>query len=427
MNCMNCGASVMKSAEYCPKCGFHVLSQRKAVYLSKLYYNQGLEKATVRDLSGAITCLKQSLKYNKSNIDARNLLGLVYFETGEVVASLCEWVISKNLRPRNNLATEYIERLQANPSKLDTINRTVNKYNLALSYCREGNEDLAVIQLKKLLVQNPHLIKGYHLLALLQIREGSYSKARKTLKKALKIDKTNTTTLRFLKEVDEQTGMTTDLNGKTRRLKLYPAETENKELIQPRRVFQSGNDLVILPPVFRESHAVGFFLNLLLGIAIGAAALWFLVVPAIRQNIYDTVNEEMKISGSTLNSQAARIEQLESDAEEANQNTSDAQAEVSAANMRVENTDKLMLAYQSLNQGDTSSAASYLQTVSRDFLSEQGQALYDVVHTSLNLPSETPAPGTENGSGDGGNDSGYDSSQYEDGQGDYDSGYDSSY
>ena len=29
------------------------------------------------------------------NIDARNLLGLVYFETGEVVEALTEWVISK--------------------------------------------------------------------------------------------------------------------------------------------------------------------------------------------------------------------------------------------------------------------------------------------------------------------------------------------
>ncbi len=36
----------------------------------------------MRDLSGAIVCLKRSLKFNKENIAARNLLGLVYFETG---------------------------------------------------------------------------------------------------------------------------------------------------------------------------------------------------------------------------------------------------------------------------------------------------------------------------------------------------------
>ena len=40
---------------------------------------RGLEKAEIRDLSGAIDLLKRSLKFNKLNIQARNLLGLVYF------------------------------------------------------------------------------------------------------------------------------------------------------------------------------------------------------------------------------------------------------------------------------------------------------------------------------------------------------------
>lgn len=100
MNCMNCGAFLVdKDLDYCPKCGCNVLIQKKVDYLSRQYYNRGLEKASVRDLSGAIDCLKQSLIYNKHNIQARNLLGLVYFETGEVVAALSEWVISKNLQP----------------------------------------------------------------------------------------------------------------------------------------------------------------------------------------------------------------------------------------------------------------------------------------------------------------------------------------
>ena len=74
-----------------------------------------------------------------------------------------------------------------------------------------GSEDVAVIQLKKILNQNPKLIKGYHLLALIYLKQEEYEKARKVLKKAAKIDKTNSTTLRFLKEVDEQTGTMTSL------------------------------------------------------------------------------------------------------------------------------------------------------------------------------------------------------------------------
>ena len=69
MNCMNCGAFLTDmDLDYCPNCGYNVLIQKKVDYLSKIFYNQGLEKASIRDLSGAIACLKQSLMYDKRNI-----------------------------------------------------------------------------------------------------------------------------------------------------------------------------------------------------------------------------------------------------------------------------------------------------------------------------------------------------------------------
>ena len=87
MKCIYCGASA-QSEEYCRICGADLTLPRRIIRISNLLYNQGLEKAQVRDLSGAISCLKRSLKFNKENTDARNLLGLCYFETGEVVNAL---------------------------------------------------------------------------------------------------------------------------------------------------------------------------------------------------------------------------------------------------------------------------------------------------------------------------------------------------
>ena len=139
MNCMKCGAPA-GNAGICPRCGQDLSVQKKALQLSVAYYNQGLDKAQIRDLSGAIDMLQRSLKYNKLNIPARNLLGLVYFETGEAVSALSEWIISKNIKPENNIASEYIQRVQAEPAKLDTINQTIKKYNIALKCCREGND-----------------------------------------------------------------------------------------------------------------------------------------------------------------------------------------------------------------------------------------------------------------------------------------------
>lgn len=400
MNCLNCQTPVSRGTEYCPKCGFHVLSQRKAIYLSKLYYNQGLEKASVRDLSGAISCLRQSLKFSKLNIQARNLLGLVYFETGEVVAALCEWVISKNIQPKDNLAVYYIDKLQANPSRLEVINRTVNKYNLALSYCRQGNEDMAVIQLKKLLSQNPKLIKAYHLLALVQMKNGEYTKARRTLKKALKIDKTNTTSLRFLREVDEQTGTATDLSGKTRKASSEMAENPLKK-----RMMKAGNDFVIIPPPFRESSTVGLVLNVLVGVLIGVAAMWYLVVPAKTQQAYDAVNQEVLASGGALLTQEVQEEPNQEETDE----SQDLQTQLAEASSKASSAENLMLAYQAMDAQDMKNAAEYLKNVQEADLSEKMKSIYQTVSNTVNPPQED-APID---SGENEYDSDYDSGEYD--------------
>ena len=96
MKCYNCGAKLGRE-NICPECGVNVKIYKKIVMASNEYYNDALAKASVRDLSGAIESLKTSLKFNKLNIDARNLLGLIYFEMGEVVEALTEWVISKTI------------------------------------------------------------------------------------------------------------------------------------------------------------------------------------------------------------------------------------------------------------------------------------------------------------------------------------------
>ena len=79
---------------------------KKIMYQSNYWYNDGLKRAQIRDISGAIISLRRSLQYNRNNIAARNLLGLLYYGRGEVAEALVEWIISKNLQPRDNIANE---------------------------------------------------------------------------------------------------------------------------------------------------------------------------------------------------------------------------------------------------------------------------------------------------------------------------------
>ena len=417
MNCMNCGAFLAdKDLDYCPHCGCNVLIQKKVDYLSKFYYNQGLEKASIRDLSGAINCLKQSLTYDKRNIQARNLLGLVYFETGEVVAALSEWVISKNLKPTKNLANEYINRLQANSNKLDAINETIRKYNNALALCREGHEDMAAIQLRKILTQNSKLIKGYHLLALIQMKDHEWSKARRTLRKAARIDKTNTTTLRFLREVDEQTGVTTRL------------EKQKKGLFQGKNASVGNEDgiesLVVQPPAYRENSRASLFITLMLGVAAGALAFWFLAVPAIKQGIYREANQQIVKYSESLSSQGAELSKAQGEAKESGDTAEEFALQLEEEKKKSQSYQALMNAYAALVQDEYDAAALEIQKVYEDSLSDDVKGIYSLIceRTGVSGISSDPDEESTDSSGSGDySDTGYDDSYYDD------SGYDDSY
>ena len=171
-----------------------------------------MDKAGVRDLSGAIESLKLSLKFNKYHIEARNLLGLIYFEMGETVPALSEWVISKNLRPEKNIADDYINAVQKSPTQLEEFAQMSRKYNQALSYCYQDSKDLARIQLKKVLSDHPNFVQAHLLLALLYMDAADWEKARKELTRFLRIDCANTMALRYMHEVD--IALKTDDDGK---------------------------------------------------------------------------------------------------------------------------------------------------------------------------------------------------------------------
>lgn len=379
MNCMNCGAFLTDmDLDYCPSCGYNVLIQKKVDYLSKIFYNQGLEKASIRDLSGAIACLKQSLMYDKRNIRARNLLGMVYFETGEVVSALSEWVISKNLQPTRNLASEYINKLQANPNKLAAINETIKKYNHALMLCREGHEDMAAIQLRKILTQNSKLIKGYHLLALIQMKNGEWNKARRILKKAAKIDKTNTTTLRFLREVDEQTGVTTRLEKKKKGLfRSGTKENPDTDIL--------GSERVAQPTVYREHSKVSVFFILMAGIAAGAVAFWLLAVPAIRQGIYQEANQQIVQYSESLASQGAELTKAQGEAKESGDTVESVTQELTTEQTKSESYQALLQAYTYYQQQNLDEAAVEIQKAHVDVLTDSMKSVYTTIRDATGV------------------------------------------
>lgn len=300
MICYNCGCRLSEH-DFCTGCGADVSTYKKIMFMSNRFYNDGLEKAMVRDLSGAIISLRQSLKLNKNNIDARNLLGLVYFELGETVSALSEWVISKNLRSKKNIADDYIDMIQTNQNRLDTINQTIKKYNQALTYCHQDSLDLAVIQLKKVLSLNPKFIRAHQLLALLYINSEEWERAKRELTKCLEIDANNTATLRYLKEVNEMLMPEEGVKNTGKKPK------KSEEIVK----YQSGNETIIQPVNMKDGKGVTSLLNLGIGLAIGIAIAFFLILPARIQAAKANIDENLRKVSEQSDAKTATIDELQ--------------------------------------------------------------------------------------------------------------------
>lgn len=368
MICYNCGAE-LDSSMNCPGCGIDVKIYKKIVMASNAYYNIGLEKANVRDLSGAVESLKMSLRFNKRNIEARNLLGLVYCEMGEVVAALMEWVISKNYQPKGNRADFYLDSIQQNKGKLESINQTIKKYNQALLYCRQGSRDLAILQLKKVLSLNPKLVAGHQLLALLYIQDKKFDLAKKCLRSAAKIDVNNKVTLRYLKEVN--IGLREQNSNKKKK---------NEELVS----YQSGNETIIQPRYIKETSAFGTILNLIIGIGIGVAITAFLVVPGVKSTAQHDANQAVIEANNTISSRNQTIATLESRIEDLSQQITDMQIAGEDVNSQVNSYAQLLQAYLYHEKNQTDEAGTALGEVREEHLNEAALQIYKEISADVN-------------------------------------------
>lgn len=338
--CPNCGTHVRKNG-YCPACYMHINVAKKAQNTSDYYYNIGLDKAMARDLSGAVDSLNMSLRYNKKNVAARNLIGLVYYEMGETIKALSHWVMSINFRENDNRATAYLKELKVDPTCMENADQIAKKYNMALEYAWSEDYDLAILQLKNAISLNNHFVNGYLLLALLYIRVNNYEKARTTLRRILKIDKANPMAIHYLHEMGDS-----DENIIQMRMKLETENVENDGLLED-EYLESYKEIAVtdedserkrnhmwLKHIIEQSkkHSVvssdeysdyqfarysGIYV--LVGLVLGILILYFVIVPAQKhkikqdnENLIKTYSEELATKNAqitTLNNQVADLQQ----------------------------------------------------------------------------------------------------------------------
>ena len=239
--------------------------ERELRQISNRFYNLALGRAEARDLFGATLLLKKSLSFNAKNINARNLLALVFYEEGAITEAIVQWLVSRDLYKNElNPANEYLRKIQ-DDEETNKLFQSVKIYNQAIDDIKQyERNDLAMLKLYKAIELNPHNIKAMSLLSLLLIQIKDYIKAGSYLLKCQKIDNGN----KFINEyMDFVLKNTKKGEVKERTInKIYSfKKLESDDAILPKQYIKlSENQKVIF---------------ILIGIIIGALSYSLLILP----------------------------------------------------------------------------------------------------------------------------------------------------
>ena len=282
---------------------------RRLEQISNGYYNLGLSLAKERNLSSALNALSISLGLNKKNTDARNLYGLIQFEMGEETKALISWVISININPINNPAQNYLQKLRNKSAYLEKSQDAISKYNKAISQIKTVNYDMARITLKQAVDIRPHFVKAMLALALLDIREGKSSEAKKLLDNVLSIDRFNTKAITYLEEMKPLT------EKKARKEKLSVIGSPVKK----EKTVENANNGMPVTEIYKNYSGMFTAINVGIGLIVGACAMVFLYMPTMKVALNNAHNKEIVEISQQLNDVNLSIETLKSENEGLNE------------------------------------------------------------------------------------------------------------
>lgn len=358
MKCPNCGY-LFENGRVCQKCNSDIYLYIKTVNASTRLYNKALELAQTVDLSEAEINLEKSIEFNKYNVDARNLLGIVYLEKGKVGDALKEWVISSSIKKENNRASEYVENLYKNARSMDKMNDAVRMYNKSIVHIKNGSVDLAIIGLKKALGFNKKLVDAYNLLGLCYIETKKYNTAKKYLNKAIKIDSNNEITKKYISYI----------NSLNKSNKNNPEDVEIEDNTDKKNNLTYREHKKRFSPIGR-----GEIIAFLIGGICTTLLLFTLVVPSMVENRDNHINNltnslnENGVEGSKndIDSLIKENDTLKNQVNEL-QNKVDSQ----------ENMSKLDNAISLMNDGNYLDSANTLLNINKDLLSDEYISKYE--------------------------------------------------
>ncbi|MGN0466556.1 MAG: tetratricopeptide repeat protein [Lachnospiraceae bacterium] len=396
MKCMKCNSNLTESG-YCNQCGFNISHLIKSKNTSGWYYNRALEKAKNRELSNAAALLEIALSFDKENIDARNLLGLIYHEMGQIAKAMHQWVISINIDIEDNIAIKYLQQYQEDEHAMQKIDRGVNLYNQTLYSARLGKEGMALLKIEECCFVIPNFVDAHLLRALLYMNKKDWEQAKKAIKDVLKIDRYNPTAVRYLKEIPEYNidkGYKDALNALLPEVK----KEEKKEIVKATE-HEKGKEIKketkkeAVKEEKKEKTARGYVKiigGLVAGIMMGVIIMWAMLVPMNQsfEEQFNYVKNQINQNTAQANPSKSTESEKENGTTQDTQDTKDTQVTAEIVDYTGKDDKKGIMDYMIIamghyKDGNAVKAAKALIKVDEDMLkSDSSKEKYDEIKKS---------------------------------------------
>ena len=367
----------------CTHCGHNLEAAYAMAKASGRFYNEGLRYAQKEQYQHARIWLKKAIRYNRENLQARNLLGLVYMQTGEIGEAVGQWTQSVAIceDAAVNPAVEYLKKVSRTLGKAAQLKQAVRLYNEGLALLQDGQRDTALLHLKKSVSLSDRYVRARELLALYWMDEHQFDKAEMLLQEVEAIDPEDPQ-LPHLKSLCEEEGARWrgSKEGKeAARVSTEPVETE--PLSMP--IFAGKTPKRSIRTYLRQNAPAGQLLPVALGWANGLMFMALLVTPeqlsALRQQSNE-LSAQLAQMESAQEEETNRIAALQ---EEAALMTEEHSALESEYDLYQENTTALLTAWSLYQSEDLSGARESLDRVQTGSLSVEQRELYEWLDTQI--------------------------------------------
>lgn len=290
-----------------------------------------------------------------------------------------------------NFNGEELEQIKKNKTELYKANQMIKKYNQALNYAKQGNDDLAMLQLKNVVAAIPNFIDAYLLIALLSMKAEDYGMAKDALDQIFAIDPQNESAKEYMKEFQAEPAEEKAEEGK---------ETEKKSKIKKEKKEKKEKEPVSSAPkisnpfksnVEQESGKTKSpMFYTVAGIIIGIVVAAVLIYPTVKASVSNQSSgevQEYKDQLETKETQLKASQDKVKEAQEAQKKAEDELKEYTGSGKEGGVYDSLLEAMQKYNDKDYTAAAEALLKIDGDKLtSKTAKSFYDDL-TSKVYPS----------------------------------------